>query len=1587
MKQALIFLLVFAKIKLNFVKNTSGRITGSYGVTVELVNSNYAWSDGSPSPLTYTYTINKIVVTIPTPDTTAIPYDGTEHTFSVAASDYYTSTPVTGTNAGTYTVTASLNDTTNYIWSDVTTAQKSFTFTISKASLTKPTAVDKTYTYNGNEQEFAIDNFNGELMSITGHIQTDAGTHTVTVSLKYTVNYQWADGTTDPLTFNFVITNKTSLEMPSLLLNNVVYNPATSYGVNNLITANDAYTVAITDVNGTAMDSVTNAGTYTVKVTLNNTTTHQWADGTTDPLTFSFVINKAVLNLPTAVVGLVYNGTSFYDAGGSPSKIFNDFDSATMTVDSQFSYQPFGGNWATASSVLNAGMYKINVYVANNNYVFSGSITSATIEITVAKLQVQLTGDYGKNYDATGITKAELLGTKDNHPLYDFVNGELALTTWPSTHFLAVTDLNDGAKNYTYPVKVGNTYVATLSIADTTNFELVGDGEFLVKYKTAMVGSTYYTIEDALAANGSITLVGDSTNANTYVITSFTSLSADRTGYNTTAYYTLASGETLLLPFDSSDKSGYAAEKGTPPSKHVYSALELPLGKTFIINGTLNVGGKIYTKSGSANQVVTSERSVFMNKGIVELNGTINCYGYIKGVETKDANNNYLGGLINAYSSAVINDVMRIYDWKGGSVSYALNKYSIFPFTAYQVHNNACTTKIVRGATLTAKIYIDMTTTVDKTVTIVANTGAMFTISNTNSYIIKRVTPANNADKGLYEITGENQIKGQRDVVETYGDVTDNSVKIDLGMGQSITTSKTYPLPFGFMDIHIKSGTTTLNSVSYKFMPGSQLVIDSGATLKLSNGASISIYKLQDRIYEEGLWSGNAQPFTSSTGGHCVNRTDAILLVNGTLTVESGSSIGGFISTNSSGAIFNFNGGNLVTHTVPTATSGSSIFANAETTPNPNYAKGNILGSGESAQFTSGNTYYSTGNAWYVPYKVTYNSNGGTSSTASQTYNATALTLPSATRTGYTFNGWYTAASGGEMVGNAGESYTPTAHITLYAQWTAKTYTVTLNTTGGTLPSGISSEFSVIFDSKYPALPTEENMIRENYKFIGWYTEASGGTKITGDATTVSTANNHTLYAQWAELSQITVTYDYGYNEKVGTANCQSGDSIELPNDTRVGYTFNGWYTAASGGTKIGDGGTSYDPTEDVTLYAQWTAIMYTVTYNYGNGSGSPSSDNGSIESSVTLPAATRTGYTFNGWYTAASGGSRIGAAGDPYKPEADITLYAQWTIKSYGLTNNASSCISSIKVNGTEWNGSDNIPHFATLSITTIAGKGIKVTIDGNTYDAQGERRSAVTKDYTVDGEIKIEESTECIVEGTLITLADGSKKKIEDLTHNDRILVFNHETGKLDVSTMMFNVHTEQGAEKVTVTNMYFSNGAMLRIVSEHGFFDIDANKYVYITEENIESYLGHKFYSTNYVEGKFVSEIVTLNRYELTEETVRYYSPMSAYAINLFTEGVLSSTAEYDELINVFELDENMMIDQAKKQADIDKYGLCDYETSIWKDYVSYEVFLAFNGQYVNVAIGKGLVTQEYVIYLIETYDIGNTVILPNETTTTQ
>ncbi len=158
-----------------------------------------------------------------------------------------------------------------------------------------------------------------------------------------------------------------------------------------------------------------------------------------------------------------------------------------------------------------------------------------------------------------------------------------------------------------------------------------------------------------------------------------------------------------------------------------------------------------------------------------------------------------------------------------------------------------------------------------------------------------------------------------------------------------------------------------------------------------------------------------------------------------------------------------------------------------------------------------------------------------------------------------------------------------TANDTLYARWTANTYTVTFNANGGECDT---ESKTVTFAGTYGELPTPT---REGYTFAGWYTSESGGTQVTA-STTVSTTATHTLYAQWT-ANTYTVTFDAN-GGNVGQKNktvTYDGIYNTLPTPTREGYTFAGWFTEASGGTQI-LATTTVKITATQTLYAHWLA-------------------------------------------------------------------------------------------------------------------------------------------------------------------------------------------------------------------------------------------------------------------------------------------------------------------------------------------------------------------------------------------------------------
>ena len=224
------------------------------------------------------------------------------------------------------------------------------------------------------------------------------------------------------------------------------------------------------------------------------------------------------------------------------------------------------------------------------------------------------------------------------------------------------------------------------------------------------------------------------------------------------------------------------------------------------------------------------------------------------------------------------------------------------------------------------------------------------------------------------------------------------------------------------------------------------------------------------------------------------------------------------------------------------------------------------------------------------------------------------------------------------------------------------------------------------------------------------------------------------------------------------------------------------------------------------------------------------------------------------------------------------------------------------------------------------------------------------------------------CVAAGTLITLADGTMVPVETLTGNEKLLIYDHEKGCY--STENINFIEVDSEDYYNVINLCFDNGVTSRVIYEHAFFDLDLMKYVYITEDSYTSYVGHRFYTGGLVDGKYVSGETVLAEAFITNERTVAYSLVTDYHLDYFTDGLLSIPGGIAGLFNIFEYDEGtLQYNAEQKQKDIETYGLCSYEE--FKDVVSYDTFMKYPTIYFKVSIGKGIMTEEDLQYLIERY----------------
>lgn len=337
-------------------------------------------------------------------------------------------------------------------------------------------------------------------------------------------------------------------------------------------------------------------------------------------------------------------------------------------------------------------------------------------------------------------------------------------------------------------------------------------------------------------------------------------------------------------------------------------------------------------------------------------------------------------------------------------------------------------------------------------------------------------------------------------------------------------------------------------------------------------------------------------------------------------------------------------------------------------------------------------------------YTIQYELNGGTNASENpDTYTdqSETIVLADAKYTGYTFMGWFTDAEFETQITEipAGS----TGDYVLYAKWSAITFEITYNLSGGSNNAANPATYTALDAVEF------KNPTKKGYTFAGWFSDSAYTEKVTNIAK--GSTGAVTLYAKWT-VNTYTIKFD-GKAATSGTMNALTGRKYDtaytLPANAfkRTGCTFTGWNTKKDGsGTKYANNASVKNLTATnngtVTLFAQWKKTQYTIKYvlNGGkNNSGNPATY--TYFNAVTLKNPTRTGYTFVGWYSDAKLTKKV--TGISQGSAGTKTFYARWTINKY-----------TIKLFG---NGSTS----GSMKLLTNCRYGTAYTLTDNAYKRNG--------------------------------------------------------------------------------------------------------------------------------------------------------------------------------------------------------------------------------------------------------------------------
>lgn len=1277
----------------------------------------------------------------------------------------------------------------------------------------------------------------------------------------------------------------------------------------------------------------------------------------------------------------------------------------------------------------NAGNYTANAIVygeyAANYTIKSGGSSSFTIKplgVSLNKYLIEMKYDSSKRTWA--LIQTYISGQLSLGGLLSGDTVSLSISGMNDGTFgygsdTSITGINNNDKTgiTSYTNVVGSTYVVTaaLSGSSAANYTLEITNPIIFKYKTAKVNGAYYTVEDAITSTtGDITFEGDASNATSFVYSAFSNLASSINPYSNNKNEYLISSRKFIVPCSTSVSEKKYSSTAKPGN--VYSSVYIPeaIALNFVSSSELLADGVIGFSQ--PNTTITCTRGVLYNNGYISIaNGcSLNAYGYVKGFGTID---------LAKGSSAI--DCMHTYDWPGGKAGSQMYK-KVLPTNAWSVHNISCKVAIYAGAIYKAFVYANGTLPILGLQDIYASAiligdsqtqNCLFKI--TSGYAEKIATPAARTpnDKALYLVTGSNQEEGQRDSVKIYGNCEDATLNVALtalGITVNMETSTDKPATVGYMDISVEEGSKfTLTKSDYLFLPGSSLTVKKGATVTIGSNVDVTMATWSEI---EGLSGGFKK--------HCKDKVDAKAIVNGAVIVNG--SIGGIWESAEESAILNISGGQNTISTYRTMISSDDPYYIQKTLAATGNINGTINSNFSKTVYVSVNnngTYYWT-EATNVT-EFTLNFHDGNTLLESKTIlvvgDTTYIVTGSeyaTTKKYYDFVEWTLDKEGTIKLNSENGKLTKGINdtINLYAQWEAKKYSISYTAGYGEIEVGepryilladlinnenliteftindfVNNEIQLYKDVKYYVNDVEKY-------FEGWYVGIDKSTGVIIDKMTIKYLDAFIeqygesqpipLFCNFTDQKPIEITY----NTSVGNLTkdkdiLSSTGTITLPDISQATYNeyqynrdydkyFVGWQINGTG--TVYSAGASIDINEDTTFIAVWSD-KYTLRFNLNGGKFTNTASDivyyycptESVDTN-TFENPTKEHFTFTTWSATNATISNTSLTFTTSSKNG-VILTANYNEITYTITikNSSGQNITELRIefqNNTDLYGVKETYTISNGSSKTLfyrEGTIIKaycVTRSKEGYlDLDGNQTCTLNEDknYTVT-------RNSCITKGSKITLYDGTQKNIEDINSDDILLVFNHITGKFEGAPASYVIHKNSEEQLYRVIKLKFSNAKEVHIVEEHGFYDIDLKKYVYITEDNVDDFIGHSFATTDDIKNMTTT---TLVGYEIVEEVTSIYSPITYSYLNCFVDGILTITNFSDGLINMFEFGDDMCYDAEKMQADIEKYGLYTYED--FAEYATLEQFNAFNGKYLKVSVEKGLITYDELINLLKTF----------------